>query len=563
MAPPPLPPRVKSPRFESSALAENRSVLRPRTTLAPPAVMPNNPVPIRDETIDDNVLPSSTQLFLLNNLDDLFPSPSQEVQEIFERPGERHKRTLARQQPLPPPHLKPSITSATVRNSPVTPHSTTVRQPMRRPLPCTRMNSSISPPNPRQNDVLHVSLKSHDQCKISDGDFPFLSTQDVFMSSQDVRELEDDKYSPVKLPKPLSPIARNQATREAESSKFNDTTAVTTAVIGTSIGQIMESGVAKTSKLNTPMVAGAQGHPPYPIDGPVSFSSQCSSLPDTPSLPRRNARAPQSRFIHPRGVPRSSAKGVVPDDRRSSSSNPFRFKTPNHATPRPSPTFNPNPKQSRETPRPSPKPFFTSSGTRESTHLAVERSKRSGREDTHTRRKATEDLVKPELTKRLKETPQDRPIFLAGPPSNNNIDDNDYELDEILLASDLANGSLPSRAARPQAIYATNSGVAQTSIQCPKEPVVAIPAQARPRSPDEKKPELVAQGKPKSSYEKMLELAAKQKECHDQGGKHVASLFDENEKENREQDIPAASQGTDYGEAGWDVYDLDLDLDSF
>ncbi|KAK8857059.1 hypothetical protein PGQ11_012971 [Apiospora arundinis] len=166
------------------------------------------------------------------------------------------------------------------------------------------------------------------------------------------------------------------------------------------------------------------------------------------------------------------------------------------------------------------------------------------------------------MSKRLKETPKIGPIPPAKenrPPSDHDDDDNDYELDEILLASDLAKDSAPSIPTEPQKANAASRVARQTSFQCPKKPAGAMPAQNRPRSLDEKKSESGAPGKPKSSYEKMLELAAKQRECHDQGGKHIGPLLDENEKENREPDIPTASQGTDYGDVTWDMTDFDLD----
>ncbi|KAK8004316.1 hypothetical protein PG989_004035 [Apiospora arundinis] len=573
MAPPPLPPRFKSPGFKSSEVAGDHSRFPPKAAPTPPTVMSNSHARVRDEPADDYTLPTSTQLFLLNNLDDLFPSPSQEVQEIFERPREIRKRTFTRQQPLPPPRPKPSITATKMRNSPVTPYSTTARQPMRHTLPGSRMMSSVPPPKPKHNDASLMPPKSHGQCKMSDGDFPFLSTQDIFMSSQDIRELEDGTSSPIKPSKPPESIVCNQATKEVVPPKLEGPR----SAIDTPNGQTMGWAVApnaKTPKLNTPVVAEAHGQLPHLTEDPTIFSSQCSSIPDTPSLRRRNTRAPQSRFMHPRGAPRSSAKRVAPDEQQSSSSNPFRFKPPNHATPRPSPTFQtakPVPvveptgaadSQCREAPRPSPKPFFTSSGTRELTYLAIERSKRSAREDIHARRKATEELAKREMSKRLKETPKIGPIPPAKenrPPSGHDDDDNDYELDEILLASDLAKDSAPSIPTEPQKANAASRVALQTSFQCPKKPAGAMPAQNRPRSPDEKKSESGAPGKPKSSYEKMLELAAKQRECHDQGGKHIGAFLDENEKENREPDIPTASQGTDYGDVTWDMTDFDLD----
>ncbi|KAK8035150.1 AMP-dependent synthetase/ligase [Apiospora rasikravindrae] len=551
MAPPPLPPRIHSSRSESVGLAGSRTKYPPSAAHTTPAVMPDKHTPIRNETTDEYTLPSSTQLFLLNNMDDLFPSPSQEVQEIFEKPRCIRNRTLSHQ-PLPPPRLTPSTTGAKVQNPPVTPQTSTARQPVRRMPPPSKTMPSVSPPKPKHNDVPRVPLQSHDKCNMSDGDFPFLSTQDIFMSSQDIRELEEDTLSPIKPLKPLGPSACNQPTRETLPPNHNSIK----ASIDGSKGQVTGSRIAPDSK--TP-----------------KSCARSQAVCQTPLFTSSQYSNPQSRFIHPRVAPRSSANGVTPDEQRSSSSNPFRFKAPTHSTQRPSQGFQ-NAKtapaveptgaahsQSRETPRPSPKPFFTSSGTRELTFLAIERSKRSAREDLHARRRAEEDLAKQNKSKRLKETAQKEPKdFDVGKPprSDDEIDDdNDYELDEILLASDLIKEPVSDNKTEPHATNTAKCEVGQARVQCPSKPVGVIPALIRPRSPDEKKSESVAQSKPKGSYEKMLELAARQRDAHDQGGKRIESMSEESDKENREQDIPMASQGTDYGDAAWDMTDLDLD----
>ncbi|KAK8065783.1 hypothetical protein PG997_012530 [Apiospora hydei] len=287
MAPPPLPPR-----FESEGLAGSRTKAPPRAAhTTTPDVTRDKHTPIRNETTDEYTLPSSTQLFLLNNMDDLFPSPSQEVQEIFEKPRDIRNKSLSRHQPLPPPRLTPSTTGSKVRNTLATPQVSTVTQPVRRMPPASRMMPSVPPLKPKHNDVLRVPLQPHEQCNIGDGDFPFLSTQDIFMSSQDIRELEEDTSSPIKPLKPLEPGACNQSTKETIPSNQDDRRASNDG----SKDQVTASGVApdsKTPKLNDQMSLGVQHQPPQPFKAPMSSSSQSSSLPDTPSLPRRNTRTP-------------------------------------------------------------------------------------------------------------------------------------------------------------------------------------------------------------------------------------------------------------------------------
>ncbi|KAK7935002.1 hypothetical protein PG985_000497 [Apiospora marii] len=579
MAPPPLPPRLQSSRFESSGLAGSRPRFSPG---AATDVMTNNYTPGQDKPANEHMPPSSTQLFLFDNLDDLFPSPSQEVQEIFEKPRVARNRTETRQQPYPPPRLHPSATVAKMRNSPVTPQLSSIRQPMRRPFPAGRMVSSISPAKPKHIDVLRAPLQSHGQCSVSDEDFPFLSTQDFFMSSQDIRELEDDTSSPIKPSNPPGQIDCRQPTSKTLSPKHNGSRTAIKNPDSQATGSEVVPHV-QTPDLDRQAATGVQAQLPHPFKAPMDPSSQASSLPDTPSLPRRNIRAPQSRFMHPRATPRSSANGVAPDEQRSSCSNPFRFfKTAGNGTPRPSPGFQSAktvavaepieaaPSQPRETPpRPSPKPFFTSSGTRELTFLAIERSKRTAREDLHARRKADEELAKQEKSKRPRETTHNEPKVPTReirPPSDHDIidddDDDDYELDEILLASDLVKDPVSNRNTEPLANNAAKRESNQTKSQHRKNPVAAMPAQNKARGPDEKKPESAVQSKPKSlsSYEKMLELAARQRNGPDQGGKRIEPMSEESNKENREQDIPPTSQGTDYGDATWDMTDLDLDF---
>ncbi|KAI0427355.1 hypothetical protein F5Y09DRAFT_316464 [Xylaria sp. FL1042] len=229
--PQPVVPLASSTRKSQPIAPKSRSFRHPRTPMAPPSAPPKfrpskqtpashprapqflkPPLPsprtpagkscrsciTKPEQVQENMPPPSMQLFILTHLDDFLPSPSQEVREIFEEP-QREKHTgiknkaqwtgtnTAYKAPQPNPSYSKvptsynrSVTttlganpggSSHIQQVPKYPETRVAPQPFVKPIP--------------QNTATAY-------------DMPFFSTQDILLSSQDVKDIEEDsRPSPI------------------------------------------------------------------------------------------------------------------------------------------------------------------------------------------------------------------------------------------------------------------------------------------------------------------------------------------------------------------------------
>lgn len=149
--------------------------------------------------------PTSTQLFVMSHIDDVFPSPSQEAREI-----EGNLPVAANKQPMPAPVRLPIAGFATETasrpgqeprripygNAPLAPIAGFATRPVPRPRQSapqvTPVNAPMAPP-PRPTTVEPAAAKPAESF-----DFPFISSQDLLFSSQDLRELEETTPSKAK-----------------------------------------------------------------------------------------------------------------------------------------------------------------------------------------------------------------------------------------------------------------------------------------------------------------------------------------------------------------------------
>ncbi|KAI8946777.1 hypothetical protein F4801DRAFT_40642 [Xylaria longipes] len=204
MALPPASPRLK--------LSEQVATGRPSTSRflkspsPPPRTAAGGPYHSRmagPKQAPGNELPPSTQLFLLSHFDDFLPSPSQEARELFEEPQEKHAGNV-------------NITESTATH--INNQDFTLNQYMSK-MPTTTCNASVnSTPGINPRGTRHVqqiadrpkSPKAAIQTPIQPipqhtaGAFeiPFFSTQDLLLSSQDVKDIEEE---PLSSPKPRNP----------------------------------------------------------------------------------------------------------------------------------------------------------------------------------------------------------------------------------------------------------------------------------------------------------------------------------------------------------------------
>ncbi|KUI64839.1 hypothetical protein VM1G_01260 [Cytospora mali] len=161
------------PKFKAPAEPQNSNFARPK--FLPRHIQAPNPIPVqasptyagsRRSAIEVvNAVPTSTQLLVMNHADELFPSASQEAQELYEdQPPVDKARTVAGP-------------SSLVRNSPKT-----IAKAAAAPSPGTESREREPFIQPQQNQPPPPG-------GAASLDFPFLSTQDFVLSSQDMMEL--------------------------------------------------------------------------------------------------------------------------------------------------------------------------------------------------------------------------------------------------------------------------------------------------------------------------------------------------------------------------------------
>ncbi|KAI0541861.1 hypothetical protein GGR58DRAFT_455359 [Xylaria digitata] len=201
MLPPPIPPKFKSSKVSAS---------HPRTPQFlkhPPPITTGSSCHSRmtkPKEARENQLPPSTQLFILSHFDDFLPTPSQEIREIFGEPKRKHagnnnqaelKATHASRKTLRSNSHISKVPATSYSRSMVSTPDTTPRGP--RHIQQTANYTEPRKPVPRP------SIQPIPETMACTFEMPFFSTQDLFLSSQDVKDIEEDPMPPPKAQAPI------------------------------------------------------------------------------------------------------------------------------------------------------------------------------------------------------------------------------------------------------------------------------------------------------------------------------------------------------------------------
>ncbi|KAK3313589.1 hypothetical protein B0H66DRAFT_566566 [Apodospora peruviana] len=194
--PPGPPPFRPTPTFKQSPVSQAGRIQIPRflprqSYPPPPAPRPIPPNPAsaqRSPAIVSNEMapPTSTQLFVMSHLDDLFPTPSQADRELQEDFGSPVALTTA-----PGPAAKlPPVALVTIPR-------TTFKRP---PVPAFSAKSALAPaarqpPRKIPSPPCVAPMKA----AVEPVSLPFFSTQDLVLSSQDIRDVEETTETPTKV----------------------------------------------------------------------------------------------------------------------------------------------------------------------------------------------------------------------------------------------------------------------------------------------------------------------------------------------------------------------------
>lgn len=193
-----VPPKFKLSKQVAASLPSTPQFVKP--PLPPPRTAAGGSYHSRvagPRQVQHNELPPSTQLFLISHLDDFLPSPSQEAREIFEGPQEDHAANVG----------KVELTATLAANKDPKPSQCMLRMSTASSNTCVNSAPRIHPPvfhhiqqisdrpipskaiirNPPQSISQHVP---------SPFEIPPFSTQDLLLSSQDVKDIEEPLPSP-------------------------------------------------------------------------------------------------------------------------------------------------------------------------------------------------------------------------------------------------------------------------------------------------------------------------------------------------------------------------------
>ncbi|KAI1161893.1 hypothetical protein F5B18DRAFT_626176 [Nemania serpens] len=213
MAPPPILPKLSPSKQDSAGHPRTPQFLKP--SLRPPLPSPRTPIigphhsrMAKQSQVPENNPPPSTQLFILNHLDDFLPSPSQEVREIFEEPREKRFRNWSKETSRETyTNHKAFKPGSRIPKTLSTPSSRSVISApdinLRRPHPARQVAGYPEP----QMAAVQPSIQPLPQHTSSTFEMPFFSTQDLLLSSQDVKDIEEDPPPPPKAqaPTPVPP----------------------------------------------------------------------------------------------------------------------------------------------------------------------------------------------------------------------------------------------------------------------------------------------------------------------------------------------------------------------
>ncbi|KAI1204364.1 uncharacterized protein F4807DRAFT_447421 [Annulohypoxylon truncatum] len=498
MGPPPIPPKFKSRSPAPSRDLKTPTFLVKQTHTPKPK--PNPHESYAYQKTREELPPTSTQLFMLGHLEDFFPSPSQEVRELFEEPksaGIGIGSSASKTRTTYPTRSSPSNNRSTKSISNTSdlnrlPPITTNSKPKSHPIQDNAFSTDASSwlPAPTANVPSSGNYDAFDM--------PFFSTQDFVLSSQDMKDLENETTSPLRSKQKNHSLQSDNAASNPGRCLLNVTQFGVNTYSTTSISLSPKKNIKELGLISRTVSAGGnhQLASPCPPAGTVGCPKGSSPI-------RRNATSSNPRI----------EDGVKPLEKAGHEVLPT---THGHHRYKALDTL--HIKNDAAQPRNSPKPFFASSGREAHYKYVIERSKTASWEGISTRQTVQAGLQR---FQRSENERSDKILTerITGDKDGHVIDNCTPSSGSRPTDSTPRPKTQPKSQSQPRSINQL-SGSAGNGIQSPKAEEVV---EKRPR-----------QNNSRSSYEEMLEML-KQKETQKQG-----------------QQAMSASQETDYGEAGLD-----------
>ncbi|XXH04493.1 hypothetical protein Hte_010909 [Hypoxylon texense] len=510
MGPPRLPPKFKAPSHTPASGPRTPQFLvkQPHVPKFKPPVSPiSRPhggyMPQR--TAGEQP-PMSTQLFMFSHLDDFFPSPSQEVREVFgeSKPSIRKNDVQPKPKPAHPTRLP-------LDRSPLS-DSTPSMLNINRAVPKftesktgPRFAREIVSTNQSRNLTSLLTAKAQPSNKSEAFHVPFFSTQDFFLSSQDIKDLEDETPSWLGIKPREDPAPSKHAPKTVDPPPLPEATRSKSGISPiTSVSQSATKRIEKSELNSGTKSIDTHDWPPHiqvsetSNEGCKGSTVRATTITTTNEQGRRIR--PSSGNIKNDAGPNSDNKGATNQGRKPQVSGPSQ--TRNRTI----------------QPRASPKPFFGSSCREAQYKYIIERNKTTKWEDAAARQKVQEQL------ERLRRSEDER-------------------LNSLLhgAAEDGSSKSVANCASSPKTLRGPTS---QRHSQPKGRPQPLTVNQLSKPSQKNTEPNEGRQkrSRSRSSYEIMLEELEQLSRKENKG----------NQKQEKQAPAVPASQETDYGDAGLD-----------
>lgn len=507
MGPPRLPPKFKAPSHTPASgprtpqfLVKQPHVPKFKSSISPISRPRGGHVPQR--TAGEQP-PMSTQLFMFSHLDDFFPSPSQEVREVF---GES-KPSIGKDGLQPKPKPTHSTRSPFGRNplSNMTPGVLNINRAIPK-FKESRTETGFTRETMSTNQSRHTLSLPATEAQSSDNTeafhMPFFSTQDFFLSSQDIKDLEDETPSSLGIERREGPTPSNYAPKTVGPPPLPKATRSKSGINPiTSVSQLATKRVEK-SELNSgaKSIDAHDWSPRLQVSEASNEGCEGSTVRGT-KLTTTNVQ--ETRIYLSNGSLENEAR-PKPENKSAT----YQGRKPQ--APGPSQT-----KKRTGQPRASPKPFFGSSCREAQYKYIIERNKTTKWEDSAARQKVQQQL------ERLRRSEDER-------------------LDSLLRGTveDGSSNSVANCASGPKALKDSTSQKHSQS-KGHSQPLTVNQLSKPSQKNAEPNEGRQRRSRSRSSYEIMLE------ELEQLSRKG-------NQKQEKQAPVVPASQETDYGDAGLD-----------
>ncbi|KAI1487083.1 hypothetical protein F5X96DRAFT_651579 [Biscogniauxia mediterranea] len=543
MLPPPIPPKFKSPKPTPAGGSRTPQFLKPISKPQTTTESAQHSTALRGQ---DERPPSSTQLFMFNHLDDFFPSPSQEVRELFDEPTTSPARNGGQTKPIRPGTAVPSLAQRLSTHPAHQKVSTPTIGPKQLATPMAQVQGKKHQvKGPSLSDLSHnppPATVAKPPSNPDIFDIPFFSTQDFCLSSQDMKDIADESSSSLPKDKTTStPTLPGNNFRNSNTEPHTPT--VYNALPRPSARPIKDLDPIYDDFSNLELLSKPKRDPnrlaPTRPSMKHTQPSHCSST-KRPTLPSQNTRSVRDDKapLHAKSNPtKPSFTSKQPGNISNAEASSLQTPAPSSGKVQHQPSND----NSAAAPRPSPKPFLTS-GSREMRYkYAIERSKTSAWENAKARRRAQEELDQLQALEdaRLLELLAD-----TGGDNGDLTDKGSQLADERDTGpADPAKGSTqPKGQGKPP-----TAGASPPPPPTKQRTMITSDGDATRNDKRNEKPPRPPNRRQQSSYEQMLELLKRAQKSPQQKQQNQQSPHQQQQKQKQRD----ASPETDYEDA-WD-----------